>query len=627
MPANFLHNVFTVTKVALARLRFLAVFLAMALLVGYWDNIKNHVDKWTRPPANSAELLQPASDIEYYCAMHPNVIRSEPGNCPICGMPLIKRKKGEKVELPLGVLSRVQLTPQRIALANIQTFTVEPRDLVREIRAVATLDYDETRVAQISSRVAGRADELFVKSVGAKVSPGDRLYSIYSPDVFTAQREYLLARKRVNELPKDAAEDLTMDSVQLYNASMQKLALWGATDKDFDRLDQEFDKTGKVPTHFVVTSPIAGIVIKRSLFEGGYVQTGDTPYIVADMSNLWLQVRIYENDVPFIKLGAPVQVHIESIPNETFAGKITFLAYQLDPATRTLAARVELPNPDLRLRPGLFADVLIHVPVLPDSAPASTTAPALANATLEIATAFRAALEPYFSAQKTLAEGQEQGVSDNLHAMLAKLSSIKLDDGQKSSLAAIANFVHATKDQKLEALRDNFRELSSELIALGKSLGVPSDGPSVKVFRCPMGKKPNWLQLGNETVNPYMGPQMRDCGGPIGALPRIAAPIATLPATAGTHILAIPRSAVIDTGHHKVVFVANSSTDGAFDLRAVTVGPLAGEYYPVIDGLEAGDRVVTTGAFLLDAENRLNPTATNEPGTQATTTTAPATQH
>jgi membrane fusion protein, copper/silver efflux system len=625
MSTNLLHNAFIVTKVALARLRFLAVFLAMALLVGYWDNIKNHIDKWTRPPANSAELLQPASDIEYYCAMHPNVIRTEPGHCPICGMPLIKRKKGEKVELPPAVLSRIQLTPQRIALANIQTFTVEPRDLVREIRAVATLDYDETRVAQISSRVAGRADELYVKSVGAKVSPGDRLYSIYSPDVFTAQREYLLARKRVNDLPKDAADDLKMDSVELYNASMQKLALWGATDKDFDRIDQEFDKTAKVPTHFVVTSPIAGIVVKRSLFEGGYVQTGDTPYIVADMSNLWLQVRIYENDVPFIKLGAPVQVHIDSVPNESFAGKITFLAYQLDPATRTLAARVELANPNLRLRPGMFADVLIHVPVLPETA-ATTTAPAVPSAELDRATAFRAALDPYFAAHDALADAQEKDVSTNLHLMLARLAAIKFEAPQKTALDSLAQFVHATSDQKIEALRDSFREISSILIDLGKSAGIPSTSSSVKIFRCPMGKKPNWLQLGTETINPYYpDPKMRDCGDSIDALPKIAAPIATLPATPGTHILAIPRSAVIDTGHNKVVFVANLAK-GEFDLHAVTVGPLAGDYYPVLAGLEEGDRVVTSGAFLLDSENRLNPTATNEPTTQAATTTAPTTQ-
>src|ERR1035437_2552876 len=118
MASNLWKNVYAVSRVALARMRFLAVFLVAALLVGYWGTIQNCVNKWTRPPVAPDSLAQ-TSAIEYYCVMHPTVIRSEPGNCPICGMPLAKRKKGEKVELPGGVVARVQLTPQRIALAGV----------------------------------------------------------------------------------------------------------------------------------------------------------------------------------------------------------------------------------------------------------------------------------------------------------------------------------------------------------------------------------------------------------------------------------------------------------------------------------------------------------------------------
>ena len=116
--------------------------------------------------------------------MHPNIVRAEPGNCPICGMPLIQRKKGEKVKLPEDVLARVQLSPQRITLAGIQTSAVEARPLVREIHAVGVLDYAEPKVAQISSRVGGRADELFVDYTGQQVNKGDKLYSLYSPELY-----------------------------------------------------------------------------------------------------------------------------------------------------------------------------------------------------------------------------------------------------------------------------------------------------------------------------------------------------------------------------------------------------------------------------------------------------------
>ncbi len=155
MNRKMIHQMWTVLKVMFARLRFVGVFVVAALVVGYWDDIKNHVDKWTRPAVTPEMVGAESSDVEYYCAMHPYVVRDAPGNCLICGMPLIKRKKGEKAELPEGVAARVQLSPQRIALAGIGTSAAEYRKLSREVRAVGMLDYNETRVAQISCAGGG----------------------------------------------------------------------------------------------------------------------------------------------------------------------------------------------------------------------------------------------------------------------------------------------------------------------------------------------------------------------------------------------------------------------------------------------------------------------------------------
>src|SRR4051812_44340965 len=163
--SSFSRKSLAVAEVAFARLRFVAVFLIAALVVGYWDNIKNHWDKWTRP-ASSNTAQEHASDIEYFCVMHTNIVRSAPGDCPICGMPLVKRKKGEAVTLPADVLARMQLSPQRIALAGIATSTIEPRELVRQIHTLGVLDYNETKIARLSAWVAGRADQLFVQFVG-----------------------------------------------------------------------------------------------------------------------------------------------------------------------------------------------------------------------------------------------------------------------------------------------------------------------------------------------------------------------------------------------------------------------------------------------------------------------------
>lgn len=621
MASSFGGKVWAVSKVLLARLRFLAVFVIAAGVVGYWDNIKAYVDRWQRPAVAPDALAATTSDIEYYCAMHPAVVRTEPGDCPICGMPLIKRKRGEKVVLSEGIVARVQLTPQRIALANIQTTLLTPQKLTREIRAVGILDYNETRVAQISGRVAGRADELFVKYVGQSVKRGDPLYSLYSPELLTAQREYLLARKRVNELPKDATQDVRMDAAEVYNASMEKLVLWGTTSADLDRLDQEFDKTGQSPTHFVVSAPISGIVARKNLYEGGYVQVGDSPYTVVDLNVLWLQVRIYEQDVPLVKLGDLVNIGVDGLPNETFTGKITFLAYQLDPTTRTLAARVEVPNPGLRLRPGMFASGTIRVPVLPETEPAGTQPAGVASG--DQAAAFRDALAEYFAAHDLLAQDKTEKVSELLHAVAGKLAKIHGDADASRSMGEITRLIHGTMGQNLVQLRDSFQDISAEMIKLGLNVGIPTDGPGVNVFRCPMGRKPMWLQIGSTALNPYQGTAMPTCGGVVEPLPRVAAPVATRPAGSATRMLAVPRSAVIETGKQKVVFVANPTMEGVFDMKPVKVGALAtalekdgqsdGDYYPVVAGLEAGDRVVTIGAFLLDAENRLNPVTESEP--------------
>lgn len=605
MNRQFLHQVAAVLRVFFARLRFLSVFLVAGLVVGYWDNIKNHWDKWTRPPiAPDALVATAASEIEYYCAMHPSIVRAEPGNCPICGMPLIKRKRGEKVHLPEDVLARVQLSPQRITLAGIQTSPVEIRPLVREIHAVGVLDYAEPKVAQISSRVTGRADELFVDYTGQQVNKGDKLYSLYSPELYAAQQEYLLARTQVNQLPAGTSESTRKSVASVYNAASERLVLWGVTREQLDQMDREYDQTGKVPSHLDITSPISGVVIRKDIFKGGYMQVGDKPFTIADLSTLWLQVKLYERDVPVVQIGQPVDVNVEALPGEVFKGTVTFKSFQLDPTTRTLNARVEVQNPDMRLRPGMFADAAIAVPV--GAAPAPATQQAAHVVTPEDAKAYLAALQPYLEVQTSLSRDKADRAPQLLHEMVAKLQPLA-DDPRVKRLEAAA---HAATQQDLKALREAFKDISTAMIDLGKETGMPKDAADVQVFRCPMAKA-DWLQPSGETANPYYGSEMLTCGTAVESLPRAEAIIATnghsrKPAAPG--VLAIPRSAVIETGRNRIVYV--ESAPGTYDMRAVALGPAAGDYYPVLRGLEQGEKVVTVGAFLVDSENRLNPTQT-----------------
>ena len=605
MSRQFSHQLGAVMRVLFARLRFLSVFLAAGLVVGYWDNIKNHWDKWTRPAiAPDALVAAAASDIEYYCAMHPNIVRAEPGNCPICGMPLIKRKKGEKVNLPEDVLARVQLSPQRITLAGIQTSAVEPRPLVREIHAVGVMDYAEPKVAEISARVNGRADELFVDYAGQQVNKGDKLYSLYSPELYAAQQDYLLARKQVNDLPAGTSESNRKSVSSLYNAATEKLVLWGVTREQLDQMDQHYDRTGQVPSHLDITSPISGVVIRKDIFQGGYMQVGDKPFTIADLSTLWLQVKLYERDVPLVQMGQPVDVRVEALPGEVLKGTVTFKAFQLDPQTRTLDARVEVKNPDMRVRPGMFADATIAVPVA--AGPATTQPAAHVAATPQNVKAYLAALQPYLEVQGQLVRDKADRVPQLLHEVVSDLALFG-DDSRVKRLEAAA---HAAGGQDLKALRDAFKDVSAAMIEVGKETGLPKDAADLQVFRCPMAKA-DWLQPPGETANPYYGSEMLTCGSAVESLPRAEAVTASAGdagKASAPAVLAIPRSAVIEAGRHRIVYV--ESAPGVYDMRAVELGPQAGDYYPVLRGLAKGEKVVTVGTFLVDSENRLNPTQT-----------------
>jgi membrane fusion protein, copper/silver efflux system len=633
---SFLHRAWMVFSVAAARLRFLAVFLVAALIVGYWDDIKNHVDKWTRPPVAPDALANAAAgDTEFYCPMHPDVVRSEPGQCPKCGMPLVKRKRGEAVQLPADVLARVQLTPQRVALANVQTTAIERRALERTVRALGVLDYDETKLARLSARVAGRADELFVTFTGQELKRGDPIYSLYSPEVYTTQREYLLARKRVNELPPGAPADTRADATAVYNASLEKLVLWGVSKEQLDRLDDEFDRTGKVPEHLTITAPMGGIVVRKDINQGQYIQAGDAPYTVAELRHLWLQLKLYERDVPLVQAGDAVDLSVEAYPADTFRGTVTFKSFQLDPQTRTLDARVEVENADLKLRPGMFAAATVRVPLTPAALRGGAQAarvtqsaesrPSTRPEPVDTTRAYDAALAAYLVAHETLTRDKAEGVADHLAEAAKALAPLRQDAALVAGVERFGKAAEAAKAQPLDALRQTFKEASAALIEIGRATGTPADAPTAKVFRCPM-KKANWLQHDGKTANPYYGSEMFDCGSAIETLPKAVKKVAPAPAPpkgATQRVLAVPRSAVIDTGANEIVYA--ESSPGVFDMKAVTLGPAAGDYYPLLEGLEEGDRVVTVGTFLVDAENRLNPmrvAAAPAPGVP--TTEAPA---
>jgi Cu(I)/Ag(I) efflux system membrane fusion protein len=336
-------------KVVEVRLRFIAILLAVGLFIGYWDTVKNYWDRWTRPGRTVARELGPEQ--EFFCPMHPNVVRStyEPHGdvpkCPICGMPLSIRKKGQSEPLPPGVTGRVQWTPERIQLAGIKTVAVDYRPLAKETTTVGYVTFDESRLSRVTSRVSGYVEKLYVDKTYQMVREGDPLAEIYSPELHRAAQELWVTRD-------DADRELAA-------GARQRMTLLGASDRDID----EILRSGRATARLVIRSPQAGYVIEKKIVVGSRLETGMTLLEIADLSSVWIEAEVFEKDVGFLAAGQQIEAAVEAYPGQTFPGRIELIYPRLEPGTRTNRVRFVLDNPGVRLRPGMFATVRIHTPL------------------------------------------------------------------------------------------------------------------------------------------------------------------------------------------------------------------------------------------------------------------------
>jgi membrane fusion protein, copper/silver efflux system len=349
--------------VPLARLRFLIILGAIALVISQWDMLTGYYDKWFHRGETAT-----AGDVEYFCPMHPSVVRdTNKDKCPICFMPLAKRQKGEMGDdvLPAGTVARVQLSPYRVVLAGIQTTTVGYQRLDKEITTVGLVEFDERGLRTVPVRFAGWIDELFVNQTGQAVKKGDPLASVYSPDLVVTVQNLLDARKNSNADGEKAARD--------------RLRFWGI---ESDQID-EIVKTGKPIERLTIRSPIEGHVIKKYVREGQRLDAGGALFDVANLSTVWVQAPLYEDDMTLLPKGShdpktglptrrlPVEATSRARSGETFNGNLSFIFPHVDPESRTLTVRFELDNPDHGLRPGVTATVRLRISGqdLPDSPP------------------------------------------------------------------------------------------------------------------------------------------------------------------------------------------------------------------------------------------------------------------
>jgi membrane fusion protein, copper/silver efflux system len=511
-------------KVVELRLRFILIMAATGLVFAYWETIWNRLDKWLRPQAEVEAAAAPG--FEFFCPMHPKVVRGEPGSCPFCGMPLSRRKKGDRKAQAEGLAARVQLSPFQVAQAGIQTSEVAYAPLEQTVTTLGSVVHDETRYAIIASKMKGmtRVEKLFINYVGAPVAEGQPLAEVYSGELYVATEELLIAQRAVREAAARPAGDrgrpLLGDPQKKLQASIDKLKLWGITHAQVDGLL----RADKADFHMTILAPMSGHVVRKYVTEGQIVPEGFVLFEIADLSRVWVKAQVYEDQMALVRTGEAVEAQVETYPGQVFPGHVAFVDPELDLATRTLGVRFDLENVDHRLRPGMYATVTLKTPL---------------------------AETPLF--RDRIAAARAAGTRGA---------------GQRLTVA----------EQKICPVT-------------GARLGSMGEPVEVDV-------KGRWVWTCCGACPPKVKAQ------PARYLARLAPPPEGV-------VLALPESAVIDTGERKIVYV--ETDPGLFESREVVLGPPTGGQFPVLEGLAPGEKVALRGAFLINAEERLSGGASPAP--------------
>ena len=251
----------------------------------------------------------------------------------------------------------IRLSPAQRQLIGVTSATVERTTLKKIIRAVARVDFDERHLTDVTFKVGGWVQDLFVDYTGKPVRKGEPLLTLYSPDLVTSQEEYLLALRTCDQLTQSSLPEARNGSRRLVDAARRRLLLWDLAPQQLKTLEER----GEPQTYVTLSAPASGIVIEKMAVKGMRVEPGTKLYRIADLSTVWLYMDIYESEVPLVREGQKVTITLSSYPKETFSGTITYIYPYLDIQTRTNKVRVEFANPQGKLKPGMYANSEIDV--------------------------------------------------------------------------------------------------------------------------------------------------------------------------------------------------------------------------------------------------------------------------
>jgi RND family efflux transporter MFP subunit len=353
--------------------------------------VSTAVKKESAPPDKTGKSGQAAAQAEvakYVCPMHPEVTSDKPGDCPKCGMHLepvsadstkaapqdsaessqmddMKGMPGmESSELksdtmsdmgkaPVPGLVPITIEPERLQLIGIRTAPVEKRSLGDKIDIVGFVTPDETHMSNVNSRISGWVVDLFVDKTGQYVQAGEPLMSLYSQDLYQAEQDFMVARDAL----KNSSSDSVLMSMrrQIHSAARQRLNLLGLTESQID----ELEKTDLPSAQMTIVSPFSGYVLEKNVLPGQYLSPNLTLFTIADLSNVWVLGDVYEQDIPYVHANQKAYMTLTAFPGEKFQGRIAYVYPSVSEKNRTLKVRLQFPNPSLRIKPGMYADVEI----------------------------------------------------------------------------------------------------------------------------------------------------------------------------------------------------------------------------------------------------------------------------
>lgn len=367
----------------------------IAVLAGYF--LGRSGGGHTEPAGGPAVAQVEAAKAQYTCGMHPFIIQDEPGSCPICGMKLMPLKAGtgggqapaaaggerkikywvapmdptyirnEPGKSPMGMDlipvyedgaggSAITIDPVTAQNMGVRTAVVTREDLHREIRAVGRIGYEESKQVMVNSKIGGWIERLYVNQAGQTVKKGQPLLEIYSPELVSAQQEYLLALRHRTELSKSSFAEIGAGADRLVEAGRQRLKYWDIDEKQIARLE----RTGEVRKTMTLYAPVDGIVTEKKAYQGMSIMPGVDLLQISDISKVWVLADIYEFELPWVKRGQPAVVEIPYAVDKALNGKVTFIYPYVRPDTRTVQVRIEFPNPGFELKPEMFVNVRLQ---------------------------------------------------------------------------------------------------------------------------------------------------------------------------------------------------------------------------------------------------------------------------